>query len=92
MFKVVVPGVSDPLIDILKLSAENAFKAYCKVNVIPRRANTLIVKMMKEQHNKSGTEHLKSHTYGNVSETFNDDYSSNIYSEMDQFKVKMWVK
>lgn len=54
--------------------------------VIPMAANGLVARMVIEKYNRLGVEGLSSHSLGAASETFNEDYSSDVLAGIYSFR------
>lgn len=79
----------DTVIEYLISNATGFVMDYCNIDSISGMDNVLI-KMVLEDFNRNGNDGLSSQSFSGVSESYNQDYSEQIYKTLNKHrKIKM---
>lgn len=79
----------DDVIAYLISGAEDFVKYYCNIYDVTGMDN-VITKMVLEDFNRNGNDGLSSQSFSGISESYNQDYSAQIYKVLNKHrKIKM---
>lgn len=81
----------DELLAVLYEGAKAHALAYCRLTEVKPQMKMILASMIVASYRRLGTEHIKSHTYSNVSETFDEAHLETINAQLEPFKVKLRV-
>lgn len=80
----------DDILNIYIEDAKNEFLNYTARSSIPAAANYIIEDMVLAKFNRKGSEGLAAQSYSGISESYLDDYDSNLITAMNRFrKIKL---
>lgn len=79
------------LIETLIDSAKQFVKTYTGCKYIDERFDNVIIKMVLEDYNRLGSEGISSQSIAGTSESYNNDYSDQIYKQLKRFRKVKFV-
>lgn len=77
---------SDALLNILIEEVQAFIIDYCNLTAYGIALDSVAIKMVIEQYNKCGSEGISSKSYSGISESYTDDYSATIYTQLDKHR------
>lgn len=84
--KLFYPSVSDEVLNIVIDNVHSFAKDYCNLEECPASMDTLLFRMAQEDINKIGSEGFSSESVAGNNISFKEDYSANIYKQLNKFK------
>lgn len=76
----------DELLEYLISDAEHFVCSYCRCSNYNSEFDTVVVKMVLEDYNKLGLEGVQSRSFSGLSESYNSNYSDDIYALLKTFR------
>jgi hypothetical protein len=77
---------SDALLNVLIANAQDFIVDYCNLSAYDTALDNIAVKMVIEQYNKRGAEGISSKSYSGISESYTNDYSPTIYTQLNKHR------
>lgn len=82
---------SDELIESLIDNAKQFAKTYTGQKYIDEKFDSIITRIVLEDYNKLGAEGIQSQSVAGASESYNDDYSEQIYRQLKRFRKVRFI-
>lgn len=76
----------DELLNLLISNAKAFVLSYCGLSAYTSSFDNVVLKMALEDYNRLGSEGKTSQSFSGLSESYNDDYSSAVYSFLKRYR------